>query len=133
MNIKQLSTALSVSAQISLDDLQAIKEQGFSAIICNRPDDEENDQPSFAAMAEAAKNLGLKISHIPVIGSQISAEDVAIFKAALIDLPQPILAYCRTGTRCTILWSRSQTEQQSIPEILAITKAAGYDMSAHLK
>lgn len=133
MNIKQLSTTLSVSPQISLNDLETIKTQGFGTIICNRPDDEETDQPSFTAIAKAAKKFGLKVSHIPVIGGQISAEDVATFKAALNQLPQPVLAYCRTGTRSTILWSLSQAEHQSTPEILAITKAAGYDMSAHLK
>jgi sulfide:quinone oxidoreductase len=34
----------------------------------------------------------------------MTAEDVAEFKAALAELPGPVLAYCRSGTRCRLLW-----------------------------
>ncbi len=44
------------------------------------------------------------------------------------ELPRPILAYCRTGTRSATLWSLSQAGRMSVADILAATKAAGYDM-----
>lgn len=133
MDIKRLSKTLSVCAQISPDDLKAVKALGFGAIICNRPNDETTDQPSFERIAKAAEAAGLTSSYIPVVGGQISDEDVALFEAATDHLAQPILAYCRTGTRCTILWSLSQAGQQSADDILASAKAAGYDMSTQLE
>lgn len=133
MDIKQISKTLSVSPQISVDGLKTLKQQGFASIICNRPDGEDPLQPNFELIAAAAETLGLVISHIPVVGGQITDEDVALFEAALDHLPQPILAYCRTGTRSTILWSLSQAEHQSADDILAAAKSAGYDMSSQLE
>ena len=133
MNIKQISNQLSVSPQISPDDLNTIRDKGFGSIICNRPDGEADDQPSFEFIATAAKTLKLELSYIPVIGGHISDEDIAIFEAAIDHLPKPILAYCRTGTRSTILWSLSQAKHQSADDILAAAKSAGYDMSLQLK
>ena len=51
------------------------------------------------------------------------------FGAALKDLPRPVLGYCRTGTRSATLWSLHEAKKRPLPEILAATKAAGYDMS----
>ena len=45
---------------------------------------------------------------MPVISGQITPEDVEEFRAALADLPQPVFAYCRSGTRCQILWQLTQ-------------------------
>lgn len=133
MDIKNLSESLSVCPQISPDDIKAIKDLGFASIICNRPDGEADDQPGFEQMAETAHILGVKISYIPVIGGQISDEDVALFETTTDHLPKPILAYCRTGTRCTILWSLCQAEQQPVEDILQTAQAAGYDMSGQTK
>ena len=133
MDIKRLSKTLSVCTQISVNDIEAIKAQGFGTIICNRPDDETEGQPNFKTIAKAAEAAGLTSRYIPVVGGQISDEDVALFEAATAHPAQPILAYCRTGTRCTILWSLSQAEHQSTDDILASTKAAGYDMSTQLE
>ena len=52
------------------------------------------------------------------------------FDQALDSLPKPVFAYCRTGTRCATLWSLAQgSHGRPLPEILATTKSAGYDMS----
>jgi sulfide:quinone oxidoreductase len=40
-----------------------------------------------------------------------------------------VLAYCRTGTRSATLWSLSQARPHAVADILAATKAAGYDMN----
>jgi uncharacterized protein (TIGR01244 family) len=45
-------------------------------------------------------------------------------------LPKPILAYCKTGTRSTTLWSLSEAARgRPLPDVLASAKAAGYDMT----
>ena len=128
MDLKPLTARLSVSAQILPKDIKAIKDAGFRAIVCNRPDGEGADQPTFEEIAKAAKKHGLESSYLPIVSGKVMDEDAAAFDAALAELPGPVLAYCRTGTRSATLWSLAQSEQRSLADILAATKAAGYDM-----
>ena len=59
----------------------------------------------------------------------VTDETAADFGAALTELPGPVLAYCRTGTRSATLWSLANAGKLALPKILAATKAAGYDMN----
>ena len=43
-----------------------------------------------------------------MISGGIVAEDVEDFAAALDALPAPVLAYCRSGSRCQNLWMLAQ-------------------------
>ncbi|PWJ20552.1 bifunctional protein tyrosine phosphatase family protein/NAD(P)/FAD-dependent oxidoreductase [Jannaschia seohaensis] len=129
MEIKRLTDKVSVSPQITADDMAAISEAGFRAIICNRPDGEGADQPSFQEIEAAAKAAGIEARYVPVKSGMVTDDDVAAFGAALSDVPRPILAYCRTGTRSATLWSFHEAKKRPMPEILAATKAAGYDMN----
>jgi len=105
MEMKPITADLSVSAQITVADIQTIKDAGFRSIICNRPDGEGPDQPTFSDIENAALSAGLEPLYQPVIAGSISADDVAAFQNALTALPAPVFAYCRTGNRCTMLWN----------------------------
>ncbi|GAW35804.1 beta-lactamase hydrolase-like protein [Roseovarius sp. A-2] len=129
MQINELSDALSVSPQIGTDDMPAIRDAGYRAIICNRPDGEGVDQPNFDEIEAAAKATGLVARYLPVTSGLVRDEDAESFGAALMELPGPVLAYCRTGTRSATLWSLSQAKTRPVPDILAATNAAGYDMA----
>ncbi len=129
MELKKISEKFTVSPQITADDVATLKSAGFKAIICNRPDGEAGDQPTFAEIEAAAKTSGLEIKYVPIVAGKVSDDDVAAFGAALKDLPRPVLAYCRTGTRSATLWSFHESKKRPMPEILAATKAAGYDMN----
>ena len=129
MDLKKISEKTAVSPQITPQDMTAIKEAGFRAIICNRPDGEGVDQPSFEEIEAAAKKVGLEAAYVPVTSGKVHDEDVESFGAALKDLPRPVLAYCRTGTRSATLWSLHESKKRPMYEILAATKAAGYDMN----
>ncbi|MDM7457909.1 MAG: TIGR01244 family sulfur transferase [Paracoccus sp. (in: a-proteobacteria)] len=128
MNHKKISPVLSVSEQITPQDVATARDAGFRAIICNRPDGEGPDQPGFHEIETAAKAAGLEARYIPVVGGMVSEADIAAFDAALRELPGPVLAYCRTGTRSATLWSLAQADHMPLPEILGATGAAGYDM-----
>ncbi|MGB7334576.1 MAG: TIGR01244 family sulfur transferase [Salaquimonas sp.] len=128
MSFKKLTDGLSVSEQISPADLKAIKADGFRGVICNRPDGEGADQPTFQEIANAAKKHGLEVAYLPIVGGKVSDDDAAAFDKLLTELPGPVLAYCRTGTRSTTLWSLAQSGKRDLSDILAVTKAAGYDM-----
>lgn len=130
MDIRRLSHDVSVSLQLQPADLAAVRARGFRSIVCNRPDQEESGQIPFEAVAKAAAELGLVARHQPVVPGQIGPADVADFQRALAELPGPVLAYCRTGTRCAILWARAQTEARSMtrPEVLQAARNAGYEL-----
>ncbi len=128
MDIKSLASGISVSQQIMASELQAIKDAGFRGVICNRPDGEGADQPTFDEIARAAQAVGIEARYQPILAGKVSDDDAAAFDTALTDLPGPVLAYCRTGTRSATLWSLSQADRRSLTDILSITKAAGYDM-----
>lgn len=130
MDIKTITNEFSVSPQITDKDIDQIKTAGFRAIICNRADGEAADQPRFEAIEKAAKKAGLAAIYLPVQPKTITDENVDEFGAALKNLPHPVLAYCRTGTRSATLWSLHEAQRRPLPEILAASKAAGYDMSA---
>jgi sulfide:quinone oxidoreductase len=130
MDVRELTDDVSVAPQIALGDMAAIKAAGFATIISNRPDGEQAGQPSFADIKAAAEAAGLQAWHLPVVSGQITQADVAVFGAALSSMPGPVLAFCKSGTRAAILWTRSQAGQRPLAELLARTNAAGYDLAA---
>lgn len=105
MDIKQLTPDLAVSPQLIPNDMRALKEAGIRAVICNRPDGEDADQPTFDEIARAARAEGILSAYVPVTSGKVTDADAAAFYAAMSELPKPVLAYCRTGTRSATLWS----------------------------
>lgn len=130
MPARALTDQLSVSPQIQPDELPQLARQGFRTLICNRPDGESADQPGHQALAEAAAGLGLRLHYLPVTPGQLDAASVAGFGKLLAEEPGPILAYCRTGTRSTMLWALSQAGRQPAAQLLQTAQDAGYDLSA---
>lgn len=129
MELKKINETVSVSPQIAVDDMAAIKTAGFRAIICNRPDGESVDQPGFAAIAAAASAAGIETRYVPIMSGAVTDSDIAAFGDALANLPQPVLAYCRSGTRSATLWAVIEAGRRPMTEIVAATQAAGYDVA----
>ena len=128
MDLRRLTDELSVAPQITVDDVVEIAAQGFRSIVCNRPDGESGDQTEFAAIEAAAHAAGLEIVAQPVISSAMQDADAVRFGEIVDGLPKPVLAYCRSGTRCTALWSLSQARMRPTDEILRTAASAGYDL-----
>lgn len=126
---KRLSARLSVSPQIDLGEMKALADAGFHSIISNRPDGEEPGQPSWHEVYEAARAAGMEARHIPVVPGSIGDEDAAEFRAALNELPNPTLAFCRTGSRSASLWALTKTGTLTPDEIIGTAAEAGYDLS----
>ncbi|MGB6228935.1 MAG: TIGR01244 family sulfur transferase, partial [Litorimonas sp.] len=129
MDIRTLTASLSVGPQVSPGDVPTLAKLGYRAIICNRPDGEGADQPTFEEIAVAAREAGLEARYLPIVAGKVRDEDADAFDKTLAELPGPVLAYCRTGTRSTTLWSLSRADKLELPKILATAKAAGYDMA----
>ena len=107
MNIRQINEEYSVSGQITVEDLDTVKELGFKSIVCHRPDGEDLGQPEFAAVAARAEELGLKIKHIPVGPMGVTPEAVVGMVDALEDFDRPMLGYCRSGARSTAVYDHA--------------------------
>lgn len=95
----KINDKLSVAGQIELEDFATLAGLGFKAVVNNRPEGEEFNQPASAEEAEAAANAGLAYAHIPVTFQTIREQDVRDLQAVLAKTDGPVLAHCRSGTR----------------------------------
>lgn len=131
-NLKPLSPVVSASAQLRLEDMAALSDQGFTSIINNRPDDEEPGQPSSAEIETAARAAGLDYLHAPVHGMP---DDHAV--AAVADRLKTAatsggrtLMFCRSGMRSAATWAMAQRRDNADADGLRqAAAAAGYDLS----
>ena len=129
METKELTPQLSVAAQIRASDLQTFAQQGFKTIINNRPDKEVQDQPLSADLAIEASRLGLVFIEVPVNASGVTDQNVLDFGKQLAAAVAPVLAFCRTGTRSTILWALHTAMTRDVEFVMDTAKRAGYDLS----
>ncbi|MBN8183028.1 bifunctional protein tyrosine phosphatase family protein/NAD(P)/FAD-dependent oxidoreductase [Roseibium aggregatum] len=127
--MKAINSQISVAPQVKPEDMADFAQQGFRSVICNRPDGEGADQPSFEEIEAAAGKLGMEARYLPIVAGKVGDTDAEEFGRLMESLPKPILAYCRTGTRSATLWSLSQADKLPLSDILSKTKAAGYDMA----
>ena len=109
MEITKLDAHLSVSPQISPADVAELAASGYRSIICNRPDGEGEDQPSAASIAAEAERHGLEFAYIPAKSGAVTESNAADMRKALLALPAPVLAYCRSGARSTKLYEMAQS------------------------
>jgi uncharacterized protein (TIGR01244 family) len=132
-DFRHVTDELSVAPQISVADVAEAKAQGFTAIVCNRPDGEDPGQPTAAEIAAAARAAGLSYTHIPVRGAPGPAE-VEAMRLAVDAADGPVLAYCRSGTRSITTWSIGQAMSgaKTRGELVSLAREAGYDLSGVL-
>jgi uncharacterized protein (TIGR01244 family) len=117
--------------QIAVSDIAEAKALGITTIINNRPDGEEPSEPQGAEIEVAALAAGLGYVAIPVTHAGFSGPQVAAMAMALDTAPGPVLAYCRSGTRSTLLWALARTQLGDDKASLQAKAArGGYDLSS---
>ena len=98
--VQQLSADVCVAAQLDPPAMAWAAQAGFKSVINNRPDFEGGpDQPTNAAIEAAALAAGLRYAFLPVHPAVQTPEEIARFAELLAELPKPVLAFCRSGTR----------------------------------
>jgi uncharacterized protein (TIGR01244 family) len=103
--IQRINDEFSVAPQLQPQDMAAVAEAGYKSVIINRPDHEGGaEQPTAQAVSEAAREAGLRVAYQPVVSGAMTADDVARFSELLQTMPEPILAFCRSGARCAALY-----------------------------
>lgn len=108
MDVKKLDDNVAIMGQPAPGALAELKEAGYAAIICNRPDGEAPGQPPFAEIAAEAARQGMEARYLPVVPGKITPDDGAAFAGLLAALPKPVIAYCRTGSRSETLWTMAR-------------------------
>ncbi|MBW7469936.1 TIGR01244 family sulfur transferase [Marinobacter sp. M216] len=129
MEIRKIDDTISVAPQISVDDVAEAARLGFKTLVANRPDQEEFGQPPMSDIEAAAREVGLDWVYMPVESGNITDQDVDRFAPMIRDAEKPVLAFCRSGTRCTVLWALSAARETSAQEIFTKARNAGYDIS----
>jgi uncharacterized protein (TIGR01244 family) len=127
MNVVKLSATLAVSQQIVPEHVAAIAEAGYKVLINNRPDGEEANQPPSAAIAAAAEAAGMEYYYMPITAMNFPGDAFPQMCELLANADKPVLAFCRTGTRCTNLWVASH-EEASRAGAAARARELGYDL-----
>jgi uncharacterized protein (TIGR01244 family) len=128
MDIRHISGAYHVTPQITPDEVTAIAEAGFATIICNRPDQEIPPGIQAEDVSAAAKAAGVAFHNLPLTHQLMTPENIALQASIVAGSDGPTLAYCASGTRCTVIWALGQAAEQSmsVDDILNTAQAAGY-------
>ena len=108
MQIEQLTSQISVSGQIGVDDVKAFKEMGVELLVCNRPDDEDAGQTPHSDVELEAFRIGLPFKMLPFSSYQITEADRDEF-VKLIETRKRIHCYCRSGSRSKRLWREANS------------------------
>lgn len=128
---RSIEDNLLVSPQISVADVAAAKQMGVTMIINNRPDGEDPEAPQSVQIEAAARSAGIAYVSIPVTHAGFSRPQIDAMQATLAKAEGgKVLAYCRSGTRSTLLWALSEAAQGQSPRVIAAKAAdAGYDVA----
>ena len=127
---RMLTTDIMVAPQIGVDAVAEAKAAGVALIINNRPEGESDDQVPGTDIEAAARAAGIDYVAIPITHSGFSQPQVMAMVDALKGAKGKVLAYCRSGTRSTLLWALAKASEGADPDALQASAAgAGYDLT----
>jgi uncharacterized protein (TIGR01244 family) len=132
MDIRALTPDYAVSPQIEPADLVAIKAAGYVTIIDNRPDGEIPPDLQTPVMRAAAEALGLTFVANPVIGGQLTMDNVIAQGAAIDAASGPVFAYCASGNRSSVVWALASAGKRPVDDLIGLPARFGYQLD-HLR
>jgi uncharacterized protein (TIGR01244 family) len=129
-DFRRLSNTVLASPQITLDDIESARIEGVRLIVNNRPEGESDDQTPGPAIEAAARAAGMSYAAIPIGHAGFGEAQVRAMADALAGAEGKVLAYCRSGTRSTLLWALARCAEGDDPSTVAAAAAdAGYDVA----
>jgi uncharacterized protein (TIGR01244 family) len=128
MRLLRLSDSVAVAPQILPEDIPDIADAGFRVLINNRPDGEQEGQPRSAELQAAAEAAGIEYHYLPVTAMDFPGEGFGEMQRLMNDESRPVLAFCRSGTRCANLWvaTRGDNDRSAAEEY---ARGLGFDLS----
>lgn len=124
---RHLTESFAVAPQIAIEDLDDLKARGFRTIVCNRPDNEVPAELSAAAVEKACRERGLDFVLNPLTHGELSLDHIERQRNAA-QSDGPVLAYCASGNRSSILWGLAVAGDYPTDEIVNRAAAAGYNL-----
>ncbi|NOU06496.1 MAG: TIGR01244 family phosphatase [Hyphomicrobiaceae bacterium] len=128
-NIVYLTPNFAVTSAPTPADFAEIARLGFKSVLSNRPDDEEQGQLDARQSAKLAWAAGLRYRHVPTAKHDVFTDEVVEGMAdALIGLPGPVLAHCKSGLRSAIVWAAASARSQPVDCVLEALQKSGFDL-----
>jgi len=133
--VHRLDDKTLIDGQISPADIAALKAQGVTMIVNNRPDGEDQGQPTSAEIEAAARDAGLDYRHVP-IARGLGPSDIEAMRAAMHSAGDgKLFAFCRSGNRSALAWAVAKSEDgMARGELERCVADAGFNLGpvAHL-
>jgi uncharacterized protein (TIGR01244 family) len=128
---RKVTEGVYASPQIGIGEVGEAAALGVTLVINNRPEGESDDQTPGPEIEAAVRTAGMDYLAIPVTHAGFSEGQVKAMAEALAGNEGAVLAYCRSGTRSTLLWALAEASQGGEPETIAASAAqAGYDITS---
>lgn len=128
MEIRPITPRYAVSPQISVEDVPAIATAGFVKVICNRPNSEVPPDQQSDVIGQAVRDAGMEYEVLELTHQTMTPENIALQRDLAESCSGPVLAYCASGTRCSVIWALGQCDRLGTDEILEATGKAGYTL-----
>ncbi|WP_224815187.1 TIGR01244 family sulfur transferase [Hasllibacter sp. MH4015] len=126
MDLRQITDTYSVTPQIAPSDVAALAAMGVKTLICNRPDMENPPELQAAAIQAQAEAHGIAYVYNPFQGHTMTQDHVDEQADAIEGSEGPVVAYCASGNRSTVVWGFGVAGQVPVDEIVAIGTSHGY-------
>jgi uncharacterized protein (TIGR01244 family) len=99
----RLTDKVTVGGQPTVDDLRALRAEGFVAVVNLRTDGEAGQPLSPESEGFAAHEVGLAYRHLPVAIPQLDPDHVHRLREAIQAAPGPVYVHCGAGQRACAL------------------------------
>jgi uncharacterized protein (TIGR01244 family) len=128
---RQLDQKTLVAGQIGPTQVAQARAEGVTMLVNNRPDGEDENQPTSDEIEQAARQAGLDYRHIPIVRGMGPADVEAMRDAMAAVGEGKLLAFCRSGMRSTLAWAVASREE-GVPreELERRAGEAGFSLAA---
>ena len=129
MEGKKINDNMTVTGQITPEDLQQASQEGFKSVLNLRAPGEEGFLPDEERQVQAA---GLAYKNIPVKKEEISDELTSQVLKVMDELPKPVLVHCASGMRAGAMafMHLATREGMTAEEAMGKAQAVGFDCSS---
>jgi len=128
MDLRPITDTYSAAPQLGPEDMAVLAERGVATVIDNRPDDEIPPSHRAAAMRAAAEAAGLTFVFNPIIHGGLAEAQIERQADAIAASDGPVVAYCASGNRSTIIWALGVAGALPPGDIVRRAAANGYDL-----
>lgn len=129
MEGKKINDEITVTGQVTPEQLKQASQEGFKSVLNLRASGEEGFMPDEEKQAKAA---GLTYVNIPVKKEEISDELTSQVLKEIDELPKPALVHCASGMRAGAMafMHMATREGMTAEEAMGKAQEVGFDCSS---